>query len=127
MKPFEKKQLLDKVLKRLSGKTVLVEGKRDAQAITALCEDAVVVLALGKADVVLKKIPGKNAVLLFDFDKEGLRKKSFFKVFLEENGFRVDTVTALRLRSALGFLFVEDAFRKYEELLEELNEVDRNG
>ncbi|NUN11567.1 toprim domain-containing protein [Candidatus Micrarchaeota archaeon] len=120
MNSVKKLDLLEKTLSKLAGKTILVEGKKDKLALEKLV-DAKIETAVGKPFQVINKLSSKKVVLLFDFDEEGKRKTSFFKQFLEENGFSVDTSIALRLRSCLGFLYVEDAYVKYEKLLGEKN------
>lgn len=123
MNSLEKMVFLEKISKNLSGRVILVEGKKDKQALELLL-DAKIFLAVGKPEKILEKLPGNKVVLLFDFDEEGKRKTKFFKVFLEENGFSVDSKISLSLRSALGFLFVEDAYKKYLELKGELDGKD---
>ena len=120
---------LDKVLQKLQGKTVLVEGKHDIRALQEIGVQAHFVTTSAKPSKVLEKIQslskgeeGKKsesgAILLLDFDREGLRKQKFFKILLEEEGVRANTVFARRLRSLLGFTLIEEIDRKYWDFMQ---------
>jgi len=110
----------EKLLHSLDGKVLLVEGKHDVAALKALGVKAHFVSANGTPLSIAKRLEetGKKVFLMLDFDKEGLRKQSFFKAFLEEQGFSVDGVLARKLRGALGFTSVEEIERKYADLKE---------
>ncbi len=118
----------------MQNQVLLVEGKHDISALRAIGVQAVFVTAQGTAESVLtrlhKPFSGKSAgksvkrvFLLLDFDTEGLRKQSFYKSILEENGFTADLSSARKLRSLLGFTCVEESERKFIEIMEkgELN------
>lgn len=128
----ERLKAIGRLLKRMQDQVLLVEGKHDASALRAIGVQAVFVTANGTAESVLKRLHaafGKSAkrvkrvFLLLDFDTEGLRKQSFYKGVLEENGFTADLSSARKLRSLLGFTCVEESERKFIEIMEkgELN------
>lgn len=107
----------EKAIRSLEGKTLLVEGKHDVSALKAVGTDAVFVTTNGSTSSIVKRLEGSKTVfLMLDFDKEGLRKQGFFKAFLEEQGFSVNTLLARKLRAILGFTHVEEIERKYADL-----------
>jgi len=115
-------QSLEKIIKKLEGKAVLVEGKHDVQSLEAIGVAAKFVTANGKTAKIIERLeaisPEKAVVLLLDFDREGLRKQKFFKTALEEQGFSADTLFAQKLRSLLGFAQFEEIESKYLKLKE---------
>ena len=112
----------------LSGKVLIVEGKKDARALRLLGVKACFVLAQGANEGIVSRAleqasGNKSIVLLFDLDVEGLRKTRFFEALFRAEGAspRLDRVTPRKLERLLGYRFVEDAYSKYSELMEEIN------
>ncbi|MBS3070190.1 hypothetical protein J4220_01650 [Candidatus Micrarchaeota archaeon] len=114
-----KLETLEKMFSSAESKVLLVEGKHDIAALRAVGVDARFVTANDTPERIAARLArtGESRVfLLLDFDREGLRKQQFFKAFLEEQGFSVETGFARKMRSLLGFTHAEEVERKYAVL-----------
>ncbi len=109
-----KLETLEKMFSSAGSKVLLVEGKHDVEALRAVGVDARFETANGTPERIAARLAqtGERRVfLLLDFDTEGLRKQRFFKAFLEEQGFSVETGFARKLRS------LKDAARKNKNIM----------
>jgi 5S rRNA maturation endonuclease (ribonuclease M5) len=121
MKGKTRLEALGKLLGVLGGSVILVEGKRDVNALKELGVKASFVTANGTSESIVKRVSGllsgkEKVFLLFDFDEEGKRKESFFKTLLEEQGIRTDSVFARKLRGVLRFNNVEESASRFWSL-----------
>ncbi len=113
----EKAELLSRTINELAGRTAVVEGRRDAEALKEAGVRARAVIAAGKPERIVEKA-GPRVVLLFDFDEEGERKaKVFFELF-RAAGAEVDLLSRKRFRQALGIRTFEELPAKIRELEE---------
>ncbi|HLD62680.1 MAG TPA: toprim domain-containing protein [Candidatus Norongarragalinales archaeon] len=120
---MQKLKALEKLFSSSEGMVLLVEGKHDIAALRAVGVDSRFVTTNGTSGRIAEKLGEacgrmrpSRVFLMLDFDREGLRKQTFFKAFLEEQGFSVDALFARKLRSLLGFTHVEEIERKYADL-----------
>ncbi|MFH0836081.1 MAG: toprim domain-containing protein [Candidatus Micrarchaeota archaeon] len=118
----EKAKALDKLVKGLNGKVLVVEGKHDVNALRQFGLNNRVFTATGKPERVITRVTETKApvVLLFDFDEEGKRKTKFFQQRFLLEGTIADVETGKRLKALLGLRTIEELNSKYEELLREL-------
>ncbi len=121
---------LDKFLRSLEQKIVLVEGKHDVNAFHSLGLHPRFLKAVGKPEKVMRKAlelsekKPKSVVLLFDYDDEGKRKNEEFERLFNCEGFGsvLDRAPRKRLQAFLGLKTVEELKAKYEEY-----KVKQNG
>ena len=121
---------LDKFLRSLEQKIVLVEGKHDVDAFHSLGLHPRLLKAVGKPEKVMRKalkLSGeepKSIVLLFDYDDEGIRKNEEFENLFNCEGLGpvLDRAPRKRLQAFLGLKTIEELKAKYEEY-----KVKQNG
>ena len=99
------------LLGKIREEQVIVEGKRDKNALCLLGFKHVVTINRGIYETA-EKIKGKRIIILTDFDSEGREIAKKLNLFLQSLGFRVDRET----RRKLGLLFTRLKIRKIEEL-----------
>ncbi len=111
MLPREKLERLEKLRQRLSERTVLVEGKRDAAALAELGLGGRVMTATGKDEGIVKRAlqGGQPVVVLTDFDEEGRRKAQAFAERIVSEGGIVDGAPRRAFADIFGVRCVEDA------------------
>jgi len=117
----EKAKLLVRTVNGLSGRVVVVEGKRDALALQKCGIFFGAVAAVGKPERVVEKAGATGRVsLLFDFDDEGERKTRVFSELFRCAGAEVDTLSRKRFRQVLGITFFEEMPAKLREFEEKM-------
>lgn len=120
LKKSEKsRKRLDALFFKLEGKAIIVEGKRDADALGRIGFSAYA--AAGKVRGIAGRIGGKNAVVLTDLDRSGEELALMLKDELEPY-VKCDLETRKRLGAILELRNFEDIAWK----LEKFNDVE-NG
>jgi len=117
----ERLKKLDKILEKLRGKWILVEGLRDKKALSALGMTDILTISgnLIQSCGILSAREADMAYVLTDLDRRGdeLAKKA--RDELEGRSIRVDIQTRTKLAHLLKIRYFEDASRAYEKLKQE--------
>lgn len=116
MKGVEKQ--VQKIVAKINGCTVLVEGKRDEQALRRVGVTSKIILFGRSAAQTLRQVESDcNVLLLYDFDEEGERKERQLREMLSPFA-RVDSTLRKKFRSLFGCRTIEQlpsALRRLEE------------
>jgi len=100
-----------KLLKENKDKQVIVEGKRDKNALCLLGFKKIITLNKGLYETT-EKLKEKEVLILTDFDPEGKKIAKKLNSFLQPQRYKVDRET----RRKIGFVFIRLKIRKIEEL-----------
>ncbi|MBI3588045.1 hypothetical protein HY995_04805 [Candidatus Micrarchaeota archaeon] len=101
--------------------TVLVEGRRDEEALARLEIGAVACSSRKPSSIAGGVAAGKKVVLLFDFDAEGERKnEQFARALQEEHGLEVDRNARRAFKALFGVKTIEEAPWAHQRLIEEI-------
>ncbi|MEK6924055.1 MAG: toprim domain-containing protein [Candidatus Micrarchaeota archaeon] len=123
MKQAEKR--IGKLLAELNSRVVLVEGKRDEQALASVGVATQVVKFSGKpgkiAETAAEAAAGRRVVLLYDFDDEGERKAAEMLELLQPIA-AVDRQLRKRFKQLFGCRTVEQLPHAIERLRKDINE-----
>ncbi|MEM2419898.1 MAG: toprim domain-containing protein [Candidatus Bathyarchaeia archaeon] len=109
----EKVEQIQQILQELAeetsgGKPILVEGKRDAEALKTLGIYGKVIFAKKglktRLDVIseIEKFKPSEVILMLDFDREGRELTEQLKLHIEKAGIKANTHYWLRLSSLTG-------------------------
>jgi len=109
----EKVEQIQQILQELAeeancGKPILVEGKRDAEALKTLGIDGKVIFAKKglktRLDIIseIEKFRSSEIILMLDFDREGRELTEQLKIHIEKAGIKVNTHYWLKLSSLTG-------------------------
>lgn len=115
-----KARLLARVLAKLDESVVIVEGKKDAEALRELGVKGTIVLASGRVKGICTKINAEEAVVLTDNDKAGKELAGLVRDELEACNIRADLQARRDLHYVLGLNTVEEMPRKMKEFREKL-------
>ncbi len=107
----EIEEKLFKTLDEVKERQVIVEGKRDREALCLFGFTKIITINRGLYETA-EDIKGKEVIILTDFDAEGKEIAKKLNLFLQSLGFKVDRET----RRKIGFLFTKMKIRKIEEL-----------
>jgi 5S rRNA maturation endonuclease (ribonuclease M5) len=107
----EIEEKLFKILEDIKDKQVIVEGKRDKEALCLFGFTRMFTIEKGLYETV-ENIKDKEVIVLVDFDPEGRKIARKLNLFLQSLGYKVDTET----RRKIGFLFTRLKIKKIEEL-----------
>ena len=105
------------LLDKIKDEQVIVEGKRDKQALCLLGFKNILTINKGIYETA-EKIKEKNIIILTDFDSEGRKIAKKLNLVLQPLGHNVDKET----RRKIGLLFTRLKIRKIEELRGVINE-----
>jgi 5S rRNA maturation endonuclease (ribonuclease M5) len=108
----------EKLIDILRDSTVIVEGKRDKQALLGLgVSDVLDISGQALESFVENLEKDKKYIVLTDFDREGEKKRKSIFNFLEKNKFKFDKKKGLLIKNSFGFTKVEELikFSKLEE------------
>ncbi len=124
----ERLEKIHKLLKQLEGSWVLVEGKRDRDALVLLGLERKRILTISgnlkiSCGVLVKDKPNK-AYILTDLDRRGNQLAKMAVDELAANSIRGDVEVRMNMAHLLRIGNFEDAKRAYDRLLEE-KEVQR--
>ena len=119
------KKLIEKLKKRALDAIIIIEGKKDLNALKPLIQADFFVLSstkeslYEKAEQLAQK--WKKAILLLDADEKGKELTKKMTTYLQRNGVKVDSSTGKRLLSLLNIRTVESLkrhkfVRKYHEI-----------
>ncbi|OGI12526.1 hypothetical protein A3K64_01315 [Candidatus Micrarchaeota archaeon RBG_16_36_9] len=112
----EVEEELIKLLKENNDKQVIVEGKRDKQALCSFGFKKILTLSKGIYETT-EDLKEKEVLILTDFDSEGREIAKKFNSILQPLGYKVDKET----RRKVDFMFNKLNIRKIEELRGVLN------
>ena len=106
----EVEELID-LLKENKEKQVIVEGKRDKEALCLLGFKKTITLEKGIYET-SEKVNEKEVLILTDFDSEGRKIAKKLNIILQHLGYKIDIST----RRKIGLMFTKLKIRKIEEL-----------
>lgn len=119
-------------MEKIRDAVVLVEGKKDEQALGPYMKGGKILQASGKlrsacekAALALGGAPGKKnqeVVVLTDRDSAGEELARMAEEELAGHGIRADLETRKKLMAILRLAYVENFEKKYEEKMKELEE-----
>jgi len=109
----EKMEQIQQILEQLaeenkSGKPILVEGRKDAEALKTLGINGKIIFAKKglktRLDVVseIEKSSPNEIILMLDFDKEGRELTEHLKIHIEKTGIKANIHYWLKLSSLTG-------------------------
>ncbi|MFH1473769.1 MAG: toprim domain-containing protein [Candidatus Aenigmatarchaeota archaeon] len=107
----EIEEQLFKILEEIKDRQVIVEGKRDKEALCLFGFTKIITINRGLYETA-EDIRGKEVIVLTDFDAAGKEIAKKLNIFLQSLGYKVDRET----RREIGFLFTRMKIRKIEEL-----------
>ncbi|MEW6721806.1 MAG: hypothetical protein AB1324_00935 [Candidatus Micrarchaeota archaeon] len=113
---------LDKLISRMKGRWILVEGLRDKKALRALGMSNVLTMSgnLRLSCGVLEREGAQKAYVLSDLDRRGDELAKLARGELESRSIRADTEARRELAHLLRIRFFEDAEKAYAKLKEEV-------
>jgi len=115
-----KAKLLARVLAHLDDSVVIVEGKKDAEALREIGVKGKVLLASGRVKGICEKISAEEAVVLTDNDEAGKELAEILRDELEACNIRADLQARRDLHYVLGLNTVEEIPGKMREFEEKL-------
>lgn len=107
----EKEKLL-KLLEKIKGKTVIVEGARDKKILYSFGFTKIITIERGPYDTAMALAKAKEVCILTDFDRAGEELAKKLNLFLQSFGCKVDRFT----RRKLKFMFVKLRLTTIEDL-----------
>ncbi len=107
----ETEEELLKLLQENTDKLVIVEGKRDKEALCSLGFQKIITLNKGIYETT-EQIKEKEVLILTDFDSEGKQIARKFNLILQSLGYKTEKQT----RRRIGLMFTKLRIRKIEEL-----------
>jgi len=113
-----KAKLLERVLRKLDGEVVIVEGKRDAMALRRIGVKGRLLEASGRVEGICLRIGADSAIVLTDNDEAGDELAGMLVGEMEGCGVTPDLQARRDLKYVLGFRTVEEIPRKLEEFRE---------
>ncbi len=121
-----KAKKLARLLEELANEVVIVEGKRDKQALQERIACKQIVLITGKADGVALRLKSRGveqAVVLTDFDRRGEEHAQRMKEALESHSITPDLQARRTIKFVLGLRFFEEFSAKLSKFEEECSEA----
>ncbi len=111
---------LDRAIEEMRGKPVIVEGKKDKQALENCGIKERILLINRKPEDLCRSLSGEDeAIILTDFDERGEELAEVISELLRSYGVRPDTDCRRRLRYALGIRVFQEIDSRYEEIEKE--------
>ncbi len=116
----ERLKAANKLISRLKGEWLVVEGQRDKKALQKLGMKKILTIS-GNLRKSVSALKGKaeRVYVLTDLDRRGEQLARLAKDELEANSIRADLEARKRLAGIFRLRFFEDANRRYEKLVEE--------
>jgi 5S rRNA maturation endonuclease (ribonuclease M5) len=119
-----KKKELEKIMEKLKGSAVLVEGRKDAEALLPFVgEGRVFAASAGRLRSACAKVAAlgvREAFVLTDMDKAGDELALMARGELEGLGIRADLTTRKKLAGILHLRYFESFGKKHEKRAKEL-------
>lgn len=121
MKPEERLEKLEKLLTRLRGAWIFVEGVRDRRALEQLGLENILTIS-GNLRISCAQLAGRaeKVYVLTDLDRRGTQLALMARNELEAGSIKADLDMRKRLAHMLRIRFFEDAARAYERIKEEI-------
>lgn len=110
---------LEKLLEKLRGEWVFVEGIKDRKALRKLGFRNILTIS-GNLRQSARKVEADKVYVLTDLDRRGDQLARMALDELESNSIRADLEARKKLAFLLRIRFFEDAYRAYEELKGEI-------
>ncbi len=110
---------LEKLLEKLRGECVFVEGLKDKEALENLGFRNILTIS-GNLRQSARKVDADKVFVLTDLDRRGDQLARMAKDELESNSVRAELEARKQLAFLLRIKFFEDAYRAYEELKGEI-------
>jgi len=125
----ERKKKIDNIIELLKEGYVIVEGKKDKEALMKFGIDAITFDAIILASKLEKKLDEKlkdeqklkdvkKIYILTDLDEEGKRKTLFLEQLLKNYNKKIDAQTRVKFLLLLNTKYVENAYTCYMKLNE---------
>jgi 5S rRNA maturation endonuclease (ribonuclease M5) len=115
----ERMKKLEKILEKLRGEWIFVEGKKDKEALKHLGFENILTIS-GNLRQSCRKVHAEKVFVLTDLDRRGDQLAMMAKDELESNSVRADLEARKKLAFLLRIRFFEDAYRAYKELKGEI-------
>ncbi|MEM4208287.1 MAG: toprim domain-containing protein [Candidatus Bilamarchaeaceae archaeon] len=116
----EEMKKIENTLSELRQNLVLVEGKRDKEALESLgCKDVIAVA--GRKNQIRDIVSAKKVIVATDLDQAGNELAKMIKEELEGD-MQVDCETRIKLAKLLQFRYFEDIKKRYEKVKDEVGE-----
>jgi len=110
----------EKLLDSLREATVIVEGKRDKEALKSLGLGNIFDISSRPLDVFIRLLDRKKkCVVLTDFDREGNKKNRIICNFLEKNGLTPNSRLRKLIKNSFGVTKIEELI-KFSKLKEDV-------
>lgn len=110
---------LEKLLDKLRGECVFVEGIKDREALKNMGFQNILTIS-GNLRQSCRKVKADKVFVLTDLDRRGDQLAKMAVDELESNSVRADLEARKKLAFLLRIRFFEDAYRAYEELKGEI-------
>ncbi len=120
MEKEEKLKKLEKLLAKLKGECVFVEGIRDKAALKKLGFEHILTIS-GNLRLSCRKVHAGRVFVLTDLDRRGDQLAKMAREELESCSIKADLEARKHLAYLLNIRFFEDAKRAYDELKGETN------
>lgn len=108
---------LEKLIEKMKKNVIMVEGKRDAEALKnmGICN---VYAVVGREESVLNKVKDeKEVILLMDLDRKGHALAERMQEKLWSMGIKSDVLTRRKLGRILKVKYFENLNKKYEKYI----------
>ncbi|MFH1447251.1 MAG: hypothetical protein ABIG39_00145 [Candidatus Micrarchaeota archaeon] len=123
-KLISRRRNLQRAIEDMDGKPILVEGKKDREALRRCGIIGKIVLINRKPQELCGSLAGANeAVILTDFDEQGEELSVILGEHLRSYGIRPNTECRRRLRYSLGLRVFQEMDRRLEEFRIELQKI----
>jgi 5S rRNA maturation endonuclease (ribonuclease M5) len=119
MENEERLNKIDKLLEKLRGEWIFVEGIRDRKALKELGFQNVLTIS-GNLRLSIRKVRANRVYVLTDLDRRGDQLAKKAKEELESLSISADLEARKHLAFLLNIRYFEDAHRAYEELKGEI-------
>ena len=120
----EKYKKLRRLLRKMEKSVILVEGKRDRNALERLGCDRVITIS-GRIRNVCESLEGEDGriIVFTDLDRRGNEMARKAREELEGCSLEVDCETRVLLARILKIRYFEDAKRGFDDFMEEIEKI----
>jgi len=127
MKHKDEFKLFKALINKLKNNIVLVEGKKDKDALCELgCNDVYVVQSRGQENIekLLKRIKAENVIILTDIDNEGDRLCKNVEKVCRCLSINTDTIVRKKLAGLIHLRYWENIGNKVNKFIKEMEKTN---
>ncbi|MCD6227466.1 toprim domain-containing protein [Candidatus Micrarchaeota archaeon] len=127
MKHKDEFKLFKALINKLKNNIVLVEGKKDKDALRELgCNDVYVVQSRGQENIekLLKRIKAENVIILTDIDNEGDRLCKNVEKVCRCLSINTDTIVRKKLAGLIHLRYWENIGNKVNKFIKEMEKTN---